>query len=196
MELPDDIAYGHQTSQRVRRHRKRTLFEARRSTVVNSGLAQHTALFDKLSPQNMTRDDSDDARSIPLTGHRITESHWQSDVFKAFMRELDCMYREDRAGGDRPRAKNPSRTEISVGRGHKKIGYAPRRLWRNCYNAEWVRGLTSHEKRKLHIVDADYDFNLGASNDDTGHTNVTGNAESSEASEQANESADEVEEEL
>ncbi|KAI0654541.1 hypothetical protein C8Q70DRAFT_1058314 [Cubamyces menziesii] len=91
--------------------------------------------------------------------YRIVESRWQSDDFKAFMRSLDAKYQNDEAAHSGTNC-NTLRTRIARAGDHVEDGYAPRGLWRNCYNQDWLRELPMSKRRGLRVVNADYDFDL------------------------------------
>ncbi|KAI0655860.1 hypothetical protein C8Q70DRAFT_896200, partial [Cubamyces menziesii] len=139
------------------------LFDARVSVVFYMGLERHSVLFERLSPQNMSGDETDGPqRKLPMA-YRIVEARWQSDALKTFFRALDAKYRRDwekPKGLQRAKGGNPPRTRIARVNGRVEDGYAPRGLWRNCYNADWLRQLASYQRRALQVVDADYDFDL------------------------------------
>ncbi|KAI0827482.1 hypothetical protein BC628DRAFT_1318447 [Trametes gibbosa] len=122
------------------------LYDARLSVIFSMGLSRHSVLFDKLSPRNMSGDETDGTtRKLPMA-YRIIESRWQSDVFKTFMRALDAMYRQD--------WELPGGNERATG------------LWRNCYSEDWLCSLAPYQRRALNIIDASYDFDLAAIFDD------------------------------
>ncbi|KAH9854807.1 hypothetical protein C2E23DRAFT_698627, partial [Lenzites betulinus] len=125
------------------------LFDARLSIIMDTGLDRHLSLFERLSPCNMSGDETDGARRKLPMAYRIVESRWQSDALKTFMRALDAIYRG-----------NPPRTRISRPEGRVEDGYAPRGLWRNCYNEEWLQELAPYHLRALAIENDEYDFDL------------------------------------
>ena len=134
----------------------------------------------------MSGDETDcDARQESLPTYRIVESRWQSDDLKAFMRSLDDMYRDNQ--GETTSDGNSLHARIARVNARVEEGFAPRGLWRNCYNADWLRKLPQHKKRALKIKDTDYDFDL---------TPLFDELEDAVVREQEDESADEVEEKL
>ncbi|KAI0654539.1 hypothetical protein C8Q70DRAFT_925541 [Cubamyces menziesii] len=162
------------------------------------GLERHSVLFDKLSPQNMSGDETDGpSRKLPMA-YRIIEASWQSDALKTFFRALDVKYRRDwekPKGLQRAKGGNAPRTRITRADGRIEVGYAPCGLWRNCYNEEWLRSLASYQKRALQIVNSDYDFDL-TTEDDDGTDSGSGEEDIPMEENEDADSADEVEGEL
>ncbi|KAJ8457003.1 hypothetical protein ONZ51_g11788 [Trametes cubensis] len=149
--------------------RKKTLFNARLTVILEMGLGRHLILFDRLLPQNMSGDETDGPRRVLPMTYRVVESRWQSVALKSFLRALDAMYREDwerPRHGQRAKGGNPPRTRLIRAGGPVEDGYAPVGLWRNCYDSEWLKNLPSYQRRALKIINADYDFDVTPEDDD------------------------------
>ncbi|KAH9889313.1 hypothetical protein C8Q73DRAFT_653898, partial [Cubamyces lactineus] len=138
------------------------LFDTRLRVATSAGLDRHAVLFDRLSPDNMSDDETDRPRNHWPRTYRIIESRWQSLELKTFLRGLDALYRQ---GWERSRprvrfAGAAPRIRIPQENGPKVDGLAPPGLWRNCYNEEWLRGLDADRRNALSIVEEEYDFSL------------------------------------
>ena len=128
------------------------------------GLKRHLILVDRLLPQNMSADETDDSSSRAPKVYRIVECKWQSVLLKMFLRALDDLYREHCA--TRPHGGNPPRMRVESASTRVEEGHAPEGLWRNCYDAAWLNSLPEYRRRALKIVDEDYDFGLTQEFDD------------------------------
>lgn len=120
----------------------------------------HKTLFSKLRPMHMSGDETDGpAKTHPPT-FRIVEARWQSLELKTFLRMLDALYREIWAKpiGNRATSGNPPRHRVERRDGRSEDSVAPVRLWRNCYDAAWLKSLRPHVRNSLEIIDSDYNF--------------------------------------
>ncbi|KAI0655858.1 hypothetical protein C8Q70DRAFT_935983 [Cubamyces menziesii] len=187
MGNPTNIEHNRKsTTTRAQRARKKSLFQARRAVVLSVGLDRHKILFDQLAALNMSGDETDhDTWHESPVKYRIIESHWQSEDLKTFMRSLDEMYCNNQSQCTTD--ANSLHTRIARVNARVEDGHAPRGLWRNCYNADWLRKLPSYKKHALKIKNADYDFDL---------TPLFDELEDAIMQEQEHRSADEVEEVL
>ncbi|CDO75812.1 hypothetical protein BN946_scf184951.g10 [Trametes cinnabarina] len=169
--------------------RKATLLEAREFVVLNLGLSRHAVLLDKLLPQHMSGDETDDPKSAHKR-YRIVEAQWQSAALKDFLRHLDKMYLEHcvtrGGGGSRPRERiHSSDPKVAD-------SPAPDGLWRNCYDNAWLASRPAHQIRRMRIVNSDYDFSVHLEPD----VGVSKSLEAQEEVDAQMGSEDEVEEEL
>ncbi|CDO76818.1 hypothetical protein BN946_scf185033.g15 [Trametes cinnabarina] len=143
--------------------RKATLLESRAYVVTNLGLSRHALLLDKLLPQNMSSDETDDPKSAHKR-YRIIDAQWQSTAIKAFLRRLDGIYLEYCAtrggGGSRPRER------VLAPNRKSEDSHAPEGLWRNCYDPAWLASRQAYQIRRLRIIDSDYDFSIDPAEDD------------------------------
>ena len=110
----------------------------------------------------MSGDETDGPVKTHPPKFRIIEARWQSLEFKIFLRTLDALYRETWAKpvGNRATSGNPPRERHEHPDARVEDGVAPIGLWRNCYNAAWLRSLRPHVRESLNIIDSDYDFSL------------------------------------
>ncbi|KAI0652976.1 hypothetical protein C8Q70DRAFT_1059733 [Cubamyces menziesii] len=171
-----------QSPTRAQRARKKILFEARRAVISGGGLDHHKVLFDRLAAPNMSGDETDHAGEESPTGYRIVESRWQSDDLKAFMRHLDDRYRnyQEQLVAD----EKLLHTRLAHPGARVEDSFAPRGLWQNCYNPEWLRKLPQYKRCALKVIKSDYDFDL---------TPVFDELEDAVMQERGSGSADEVE---
>lgn len=142
---------------------KQTL-EGRREVVSDPafGLERHAVLLNKLMPVHVSPDEP----AVPGVGmdcrtYHIIEALWQSRPYKTFMRGIDGLRNAKRAredkGGNRPRQRLELREPNTVN------SKAPKGLWRNCYDADWLthlKTLTPHLYNALEVIEEDYDFSL------------------------------------
>ncbi|KAI0696214.1 hypothetical protein C8T65DRAFT_583621, partial [Cerioporus squamosus] len=138
------------------------LYKSRLFVVVHMGYGQHSILFSRMVACNMSGDETDgDEVKHPPT-YRIIIAEWQSLELRVFLWALDAKYiahwekppKHRRTGG------NPARVRDVRDESKTLPGIAPCRLWRNCYNPEWLEKLEDWEIELLEIVDEDYDFTL------------------------------------
>ncbi len=106
---------------------------------------------------------SPDEPAVPSAGmecrvYHITEALWQSRSYKTFMRGIDSLRNakrtKDKTGGNSPRLRVELREPRTVN------SKAPKGLWRNCYDENWLKNLPPHEYNVLEIIDDLYEFNL------------------------------------
>ncbi|KAJ8457610.1 hypothetical protein ONZ51_g11431 [Trametes cubensis] len=151
----------------IRQERRAELFNARLRVVAQTGLERHTLLFDRLTADNMSDDETDQPAYHWPTTYRIVESKWQSQELKTFLRGLDALYRQGWARSrTRVRLSNSNldgakpRIRIPQEGGPEADGVPPIGLWRNCYDEGWLRGLAAEQRNALDIVEEDYEFSL------------------------------------
>ncbi|KAI0653768.1 hypothetical protein C8Q70DRAFT_927064 [Cubamyces menziesii] len=139
------------------------LYESRLRVIASTGLERHLLLFDRLTADNMSDDDTDrPAYHLPRT-YRIIESRWQSLVLKTFLRGLDALYRQGVWDRSRPRVRFAGaspRVRIPQEGGPEADGCPAAGLWRNCYDEGWLRSLDADQRDVLAIIEEDYDFSL------------------------------------
>ncbi|OJT07710.1 hypothetical protein TRAPUB_1400 [Trametes pubescens] len=173
--------------QKRHNYRKKALFDARLAVVLDRGLERHSVLFDRLTARDMSGDETETyggQRTLPAT-YQIVETRWQSKEFKTFMRTLDAMHRNDwetAQFGQRANARlgSPPRTRILRADDSAEDGYAPRGLWRNCYDQDWLHDLAPPFALDLGIIDTDYNFDLKPGFDRHGHVAERGWADKEE----------------
>ncbi|KAJ3014052.1 hypothetical protein NUW54_g1405 [Trametes sanguinea] len=77
----------------ARTSRQGTLYRNRRFVVIRfSSLSRHRILFDRLSANNMSGDETDGEKVEHAPVYRIILAEWQSDDLRAFLWALDAMY--------------------------------------------------------------------------------------------------------
>ncbi|EGO23668.1 hypothetical protein SERLADRAFT_438980 [Serpula lacrymans var. lacrymans S7.9] len=145
--------------------RKSTLLDSRfKACGSRASLQRHeNNLLVLLDATAMSGDETDnEVQGAPKT-YLISRPHWQSPEMKDFMRKLDHIYRENwrNPHGRRATAGNAPRIRIASNR--CEPGHAPRGLWRNCYDSNWLKDLRGWQRDKLDIVDKDYDFTISDS---------------------------------
>ncbi|KAJ8454816.1 hypothetical protein ONZ51_g12806 [Trametes cubensis] len=160
--FPDIDAHRNMQQRRVHQARRAELYDSRLRVVALTGLERHMLLFTRLSPDNMSDDETDRPPFHRPRTYRIIESRWQSLALKTFLRGLDALYRQ---GWDRSRprvrfAGAPPRVRIPQEGGPEADGLAPTGLWRNCYDKDWLRTLDADQRNTLEVIDDDYDFSL------------------------------------
>lgn len=135
--------------------------EGRREIVSDPafGLQRHAMLLNRLKPVHVSPDEP----AVPSVGvecrtYHIKEALWQSRGYKTFMRGIDkiriAKRAKDDTGGNAPCQRIELRVPTTVN------SKAPKGLWRNCYDEDWLRGLRLHEYNGLEIIDDDYEFSL------------------------------------
>ncbi|KAJ3006967.1 hypothetical protein NUW54_g3733 [Trametes sanguinea] len=149
----------------ARTSRQGTLYRNRRFVVIRfSSLSRHRILFDRLSANNMSGDETDGEKVEHAPVYRIILAEWQSDDLRAFLWALDAMYIKywEKPPESRRTKGNAPRTRVLRGDSRTVPGTAPMGLWRNCYNAAWLAKKKEWEVEALQIIDEDYDFTLPA----------------------------------
>ncbi|KAI0708437.1 hypothetical protein C8Q76DRAFT_593952, partial [Earliella scabrosa] len=130
---------------------------------------RHLALLSQLKPSHMSGDeaevDSEDD-SVKRQPHPrkyfIIGSAWQSKPLIEFFHTLDKWHLEDfkNGVGDQLPGGNAPRERLPHPDGRIDNTVAPRGLWRNCYDPDWLATLKPHVREQLRIIDEDYDFTL------------------------------------
>ena len=110
-------------------------------------------------PDGNSSDEENKSRRLT---YFIVESAWQSQALIEFFRILDKWHIQDlrEKVGDKATGGNPPRKRVPVVGGRVADTPAPQGLWRNCYNATWLANLKPHVRRRLQVIDEDYDFTL------------------------------------
>ena len=80
------------------------------------------------------------------------------------MRDIDKL-REARCG-QTAKSGNKPRQRVELAQPKTINSPAPKGLWRNCYDPQWLARLPQHEQSALNIIDEDYDFSLEYEDDD------------------------------
>ncbi len=127
------------------------------------GLKDKLKLFTKLDNTHMSDDEYEKlgpTKRHPALFNSIRPI-WRSQALGEFLHDLDDAHREDWAApvGNRATPGNPPRTRVEA-EGRVGSGPVPRRLWRNCYDAEWLKKQRPHFVADLEIIDKDFDFSL------------------------------------
>lgn len=124
-------------------------------------LKKHFILFSKLEPVHMSGDESDGPRCLPQN-YSIVNALWQSDELKLFLRNIDALYKDKWAHpiGKRATSGNLPRMRIEHPNARCENTPAPIGLWRNCYNANWLRDLPQYAQNDLRVIETDYSFDL------------------------------------
>ncbi len=130
-------------------------------------LTRMATLFDKMKPCHMSGDEAeidadDNDRQMHPRVFYIVDAFWQSKEFKTGVRVLDGWNVEDwrQCVGDTLPGGNAPRRRIGLAEPRVVNSKAPKGLWKNCYNKKWLRTLKPHVRRKLRIINADFDFSL------------------------------------
>ncbi|KAI0827599.1 hypothetical protein BC628DRAFT_1299757, partial [Trametes gibbosa] len=123
----------------------------------------HLDLFARIKPEYMSGDETDrDEDNKRIRPHSFTgeEPEWMSEAYREFMHTLDDWHYDKWANGVDGELKggNPPRTRNFCGKVVKTK--APKGLWRNCYNAAWLAQLKPYQRRGLHVIEEDYNFEL------------------------------------
>ncbi|KAI0375843.1 hypothetical protein BV20DRAFT_932670 [Pilatotrama ljubarskyi] len=123
------------------------------------GLYNHLILLDRITIRGMSDDEAEmhgDAK--PIT-YRIIRLAWQSLALRTFLRMLDALHNETWQRPN-PRTLRWTAPRIRYESAESRVeeGRPPVGLWRNCYDATWLAGLTPQQLLDLDIVDEDYDF--------------------------------------
>ncbi|KAI1789522.1 hypothetical protein LXA43DRAFT_892733, partial [Ganoderma leucocontextum] len=121
---------------------------------------KHSLLFTRLTASNMSDDESDGPRKVVPRKFRIIVAEWQSVELRQFLWEVDRLYRLNWSNTPKPRRRpgNTPRDRELKSDSKTEPGVAPPGLWRNCYDAEWLSKLNGYDRRKLAMVDSDYEF--------------------------------------
>lgn len=135
----------------------------REKVLLEHGWDHHFELFSLIKPQHMSDDETDrdeDGKRLLPAAFTIRDAQWMSDLYRTFMRTLDDWHYDKWANGvdGVETGGNAPRTHNSLGRVANPR--APSGLWRNCYNNAWLATLKPHQRHRLKIIDADYDFTL------------------------------------
>ncbi|KAI9057522.1 hypothetical protein FKP32DRAFT_1583544 [Trametes sanguinea] len=125
-------------------------------------MTRHRALFDRLSANNMSGDETDGDQVVHSPVYRIIIAEWQSEAFRRFLWAIDAKYIDYwKSPPDSRRSKgNPPRKRVLRPHSRTVPGTAPMGLWRNCYNDAWLAKKQEWEIEALEIIDEDYNFVL------------------------------------
>ncbi|KAI0362866.1 hypothetical protein BV20DRAFT_984170 [Pilatotrama ljubarskyi] len=142
-------------------YRRHTLFTGRVATLRELGLYNHLILLHRISVRGMSDDEADVHEGRSVFTYRIIRSAWQSLALRTFLRMIDVLHTEtwQRANPRTLRWTSP-RIRYESGESRVEEGRPPIGLWRNCYDATWLAGLTPEQVLELDIVDEDYDFSF------------------------------------
>ncbi|EIW59759.1 uncharacterized protein TRAVEDRAFT_121182 [Trametes versicolor FP-101664 SS1] len=122
-----------------------------------TGVDRHFALLTRLSPSNMSGDETEAAEATRRT-YRIIKARWQSAALRTFLRALDAKRRDLWENPPQPRLWwNAPRIRVESANSEED-GRAPIGLWRNCYDEEWLQALKPEQREALEVVDEDYNF--------------------------------------
>ncbi|CDO75079.1 hypothetical protein BN946_scf185010.g4 [Trametes cinnabarina] len=144
--------------------RQGTLYRSRRFAIIRwRDLGRHSILFDKLSANNMSGDETDGEKVKHSPVYRIILAEWQSPELRAFLWAIDARYiaNWEEPTGSRRSKGNAPRKRVLRPESRAEPGVAPRGLWRNCYNEEWLNKKQEWEIEALVIIPEDYDFTIG-----------------------------------
>lgn len=130
-------------------------------------LDHHLILFANLDPAHLSSDEpafGTNDKQAQFKLYYIIEAAWQSPAFKKFVCALDqwYLYHSRPKVGMKQRGGNLPhiREELPKGKACVIDSIAPCRLWRNCYDEDWVKNLKVSEREDLNMIDDDYDFML------------------------------------
>ena len=115
-----------------------------------------------MSGDEAVMETSEEDRRVHPQVYHIVEAAWQSREFKTFARDLEVWNIDDwrlTGGGRLPGGSSP-RKRIALEKPRVVNSRAPRGLWRNCYNSQWLKKLSNPQRQLLNIVDEDFDFTL------------------------------------
>lgn len=132
------------------------------------GLRRHVGLLKKLQPKHVSPDEP----VVPNDRHcwtfHIVEAKWQSQAYKRFMRGLDELRANGRAVaiGDHNPGGNVPRSRVELLHPKLVASPAPKGLWQNCYDSDWLRQLQPFQYEALEVIERDYDFSLDRRPDD------------------------------
>ncbi|RPD70237.1 hypothetical protein L226DRAFT_470548 [Lentinus tigrinus ALCF2SS1-7] len=138
------------------------LYKSRLYVIVHMGYGRHSILFARMVACNMSGDETDGDEVKHPPSYRIVIAEWQSLELRLFLWALDAKYigHWEKPPKQRRSRGNPPRTRDVRDESKTVPGIAPCRLWRNCYNSEWLEKLEDWEIELLEIVNEDYDFTL------------------------------------
>ncbi|PIL23155.1 hypothetical protein GSI_14464 [Ganoderma sinense ZZ0214-1] len=176
--------------------RRGTLLRQRKLTTVRRGWNQFDPLWVALTAANMSDDETDSETKKgkgKVTRRRkrhwptwtIIRSLWQSDKLVEFLHEIDKHYRRDwenpgRYTGKRKSSGQPPRRRYLKTTSKVEDGVVPRGLWRNCYNAAWLKTLRPDEVAALQIINEDFDLEVPFPARDTSDEESDGEDENGE----------------
>ncbi len=139
--------------------------KVRKKVLKDHGLERHLLLLNKMKPCHMSGDEPEvDSADESMMTHPqvyiILELAWQSKELIAFLRLLDAWHIADRfqAVGDSLRGGNAPRKRIPGDEPKYMKGAAPKALWRNCYDPDWLASLKPCVRESLDIIPRDYPF--------------------------------------
>ncbi|PIL35031.1 hypothetical protein GSI_02818 [Ganoderma sinense ZZ0214-1] len=143
------------------------LYKWRLEILVKLRLDHHLVLFDDIEAAHLSSDEpafGTDDRQSQFKLYYIIEAAWQSQDFKKFVWALDqwYLYYARPKVGMKQRGGNLPRVREALPKGKARVvdSIAPRGLWRNCYDEDWLKNLKVSEREDLNMRDEDYDFTL------------------------------------
>ncbi|EIW86028.1 hypothetical protein CONPUDRAFT_68650 [Coniophora puteana RWD-64-598 SS2] len=170
--------YNGAASESEYERRKRAAKANRKSTLLwnrfticrdRKALNRHAPFFVSLTRGCMSGDETEPEEGPEKAPKRylIVKPVWRSLEFTIFLHALDRKYREawrSPGGGRRATPGNPPRIrkESSL----SDLGIVPKGLYRNCYDAKWLKSIKSWQRENLMIIDEDYDFFIHDIDDD------------------------------
>ncbi|KAH7905481.1 hypothetical protein BJ138DRAFT_986310, partial [Hygrophoropsis aurantiaca] len=124
-------------------------------------LAHHADdLLSYFTRQAMSGDEEEPGDGPPKI-FKIIDSQWKSQELRGFLRKLDEIYRAEwQNPHDGRRAISGNGPRVRISSEFSEPGKAPKGLPRNCYDPQFLANLRPWQKRKLNVLDHDYDFTI------------------------------------
>ncbi|KAH7906300.1 hypothetical protein BJ138DRAFT_1016454 [Hygrophoropsis aurantiaca] len=143
----------------------------------NADFVRHAELLRRVGAGGVSSDESDAAatKDNKVNTFRRISPAWRSDQLANLNWRVDECERLTRqpAIGKRKKPGNQKRLRLASQKVNNNAA-APPRLPRNCYKASWLAGLLESQRRKLEIIDRDYNFAVGSRSSGAGQPSTGG----------------------